>query len=51
MSIAKAIAADHPGASLSGLGGVATGSDAAEFILIGADTVQVGAGGAGGRAG
>uniref|UniRef100_A0A1D1ZX22 dihydropyrimidine dehydrogenase (NADP(+)) n=1 Tax=Auxenochlorella protothecoides TaxID=3075 RepID=A0A1D1ZX22_AUXPR len=41
MSIAKAIAADHPGASLSGLGGVATGSDAAEFILIGADTVQV----------
>lgn len=27
--------------SLSGIGGVETGSDAAEFILIGANTVQV----------
>lgn len=29
------------GASLSGIGGVNTGGDAAEFILLGADTVQV----------
>jgi dihydropyrimidine dehydrogenase (NADP+) len=28
--------------SLSGIGGVETGSDAAEFILVGANTVQVG---------
>lgn len=27
--------------SLSGIGGVETGGDAAEFILLGADTVQV----------
>ncbi|KAF8069634.1 PYD1 [Scenedesmus sp. PABB004] len=29
------------GASLSGIGGVETGGDAAEFLLLGADTVQV----------
>lgn len=29
------------GVSLSGIGGVETGGDAAEFILLGADTVQV----------
>jgi dihydropyrimidine dehydrogenase (NADP+) len=29
------------GASLSGIGGVETGGDAAEFILLGCDTVQV----------
>lgn len=29
------------GVSLSGIGGVETGSDAAEFILLGSDTVQV----------
>jgi len=29
------------GASLSGIGGVNTGGDAAEFILLGSDTVQV----------
>lgn len=28
--------------SLSAIGGVETGGDAAEFILLGADTVQVG---------
>ena len=33
---------DYEGArSLSGIGGVETGRDAAEFILLGADTVQV----------
>ncbi|KAG7673312.1 hypothetical protein Ndes2526B_g03251 [Nannochloris sp. 'desiccata'] len=33
--------ADGSGKSLSGIGGVNTGKDAAEFILLGADTVQV----------
>ena len=34
---------DFPGsgATLSGLGGVNTGRDAAEFILLGSNTVQV----------
>ena len=36
------------GVSLSGIGGVETGGDAAEFILLGADTVQVCEGGRGG---
>lgn len=35
------------GVSLSGIGGVETGGDAAEFILLGADTVQVSGGGGG----
>ncbi len=40
------------GASLSGIGGVDSGADAAEFILLGSDTVQVrGAGERGGVAG
>lgn len=30
-----------PEHSLSGIGGVETGGDAAEFILLGANTVQV----------
>jgi dihydroorotate dehydrogenase len=38
------------GASLSGIGGVDSGADAAEFILLGSDTVQVRAP-AGGRMG
>ena len=43
MSIAKMMKSefgdkDH---SLSGIGGVETGGDAAEFILLGANTVQV----------
>ena len=29
------------GASLSGLGGIDSGADAAEFLLLGSDTVQV----------
>ncbi|GAB4819468.1 hypothetical protein N2152v2_006514 [Parachlorella kessleri] len=43
MSIAKMMQRDFSGsgASLSGIGGVNTGKDAAEFILLGADTVQV----------
>jgi dihydropyrimidine dehydrogenase (NADP+)/dihydropyrimidine dehydrogenase (NAD+) subunit PreA len=38
---ADAIRAHFPGRSLSGIGGIETGADAAQFILLGADTVQV----------
>jgi dihydropyrimidine dehydrogenase (NADP+)/dihydropyrimidine dehydrogenase (NAD+) subunit PreA len=41
MEIAQLIRKDFPGRSLSGLGGVETGADAAQFILLGSDTVQV----------
>lgn len=43
MSIAQMMRAEFPGQdkSLSGIGGVETGSHAAEFILLGANTVQV----------
>lgn len=41
MAIAQMIKAEFNGKSLSGIGGVETGKDAAEFILLGADTVQV----------
>ena len=34
-------APEYKGRSLSGIGGVETGADAAEFILLGSDTVQV----------
>jgi dihydropyrimidine dehydrogenase (NADP+)/dihydropyrimidine dehydrogenase (NAD+) subunit PreA len=32
---------EFPGRTLSGIGGVETGEDAAQFILLGSDTVQV----------
>ncbi len=41
MEIAMLIQKEFPGRSLSGIGGIETGEDAAEFILLGADTVQV----------
>lgn len=41
MEIAKVIRDEFPGRTLSGIGGVETGNDAAQFILLGADTVQV----------
>ena len=41
MQIAQLIKKDFPGRSLSGIGGVETGEDAAEFLLLGANTVQV----------
>lgn len=41
MELATMIQKEFPGSSLSGLGGVETGDDAAQFILLGADTVQV----------
>jgi dihydroorotate dehydrogenase subfamily 1 len=41
MEIAQVIRKEFPGRSLSAIGGVESGQDAAEFILLGADTVQV----------
>jgi dihydroorotate dehydrogenase subfamily 1 len=41
MEIAQVIRKEYPGRSLSAIGGVESGHDAAEFILLGADTVQV----------
>ena len=41
LEIATLIRNEFPGSSLSGLGGIETGNDAAQFILLGADTVQV----------
>lgn len=39
--IATMIRSEFPGRSLSGIGGIESGNDAAQFILLGADTVQV----------
>jgi dihydropyrimidine dehydrogenase (NADP+)/dihydropyrimidine dehydrogenase (NAD+) subunit PreA len=41
MEIARMIQKEFPGRSLSAIGGVETGNDAAQFILLGGDTVQV----------
>jgi hypothetical protein len=41
MEIATMIRSEFPGRSLSGIGGIESGADAAQFILLGADTVQV----------
>jgi dihydroorotate dehydrogenase subfamily 1 len=41
MEIAQLIRSEFPGRSLSAIGGVETGEDAAQFILLGGDTVQV----------
>ncbi len=41
MEVAQLIKHDFPGRSLSGIGGVESGNDAAQFILLGANTVQV----------
>ncbi|MEO1970229.1 MAG: hypothetical protein ABGX07_01670 [Pirellulaceae bacterium] len=41
MEIATLIRSEFSGRSLSGIGGIESGEDAAEFILLGADTVQV----------
>ncbi len=41
MELATMIRKEFPDRSLSGLGGVETGEDAAQFILLGSDTVQV----------
>ena len=41
MEIATMMRQEFPGRSLSGIGGIESGGDAAQFILVGADTVQV----------
>ena len=41
MEISRVIRDEFSDRTLSGIGGVETGSDAAQFILLGADTVQV----------
>ena len=41
MEISTMIRKEFPGRSLSGLGGIESGNDAAQFILLGSDTVQV----------
>lgn len=41
MEIASLIRREFPGRTLSGIGGIETGNDAAQFILLGCDTVQV----------
>jgi dihydropyrimidine dehydrogenase (NADP+)/dihydropyrimidine dehydrogenase (NAD+) subunit PreA len=41
MEIAQVIRSEFPGRSLSGIGGIESGRDAAQFILLGCDTVQV----------
>ncbi len=41
MEVATLIAQEFPGRTLSGMGGIESGSDAAQFILLGSDTVQV----------
>jgi dihydropyrimidine dehydrogenase (NADP+)/dihydropyrimidine dehydrogenase (NAD+) subunit PreA len=41
MEIATMIRKEFPERSLSGLGGIESGNDAAQFILLGSDTVQV----------
>ncbi|HMB95534.1 MAG TPA: NAD-dependent dihydropyrimidine dehydrogenase subunit PreA, partial [Tepidisphaeraceae bacterium] len=41
MEIAQVIKKEFPGKTLSGIGGIETGDDAAQFILLGSDTVQV----------
>lgn len=41
MEVARLIQNEFPGRSLSAIGGVESGNDAAEFILLGGDTVQV----------
>ncbi len=41
MEIATVIKKEFPGRTLSGIGGIETGNDAAQFILLGCDTVQV----------
>jgi dihydropyrimidine dehydrogenase (NADP+)/dihydropyrimidine dehydrogenase (NAD+) subunit PreA len=41
MEVATLIRDEFPGRSLSGIGGIESGRDAAQFLLLGCDTVQV----------
>ncbi len=41
MEVAKLIRDEFPGRTLSGIGGIESGRDAVQFLLLGCDTVQV----------
>jgi dihydroorotate dehydrogenase subfamily 1 len=41
METANLVRSEFPGRTLSGIGGIESGEDAAQFMLLGADTVQV----------
>jgi hypothetical protein len=41
MELSRMQTAEYPEATISGIGGIETGEDAAQFILLGAHTVQV----------
>ncbi len=41
MEVATMIRREFPGRTLSGMGGIENGGDAAQFILLGSDTVQI----------
>jgi dihydropyrimidine dehydrogenase (NADP+)/dihydropyrimidine dehydrogenase (NAD+) subunit PreA len=41
MEVAQMIRSEFPGRSLSGIGGIESGRDAIQFILLGCDTVQI----------
>jgi len=41
VELARLIRDEYPGRSLSGIGGIETGQDAAQFLLVGANTVQI----------
>jgi dihydroorotate dehydrogenase subfamily 1 len=41
MEVATVVRKEFPDRTISGIGGIETGEDAAQFILLGADTVQV----------
>jgi dihydroorotate dehydrogenase subfamily 1 len=41
MEVATMVRKEYPDRTISGIGGIETGEDAAQFILLGADTVQV----------
>jgi dihydropyrimidine dehydrogenase (NADP+)/dihydropyrimidine dehydrogenase (NAD+) subunit PreA len=41
MEVARVIQDEFPGRTLSGIGGIESGNDAAQFILLGCDSVQV----------
>jgi dihydroorotate dehydrogenase subfamily 1 len=41
MEVSNLVRSEFPGRTVSGIGGIETGEDAAQFMLLGADTVQV----------
>jgi dihydroorotate dehydrogenase subfamily 1 len=41
MEVANMVRTEFPGRTISGIGGIETGGDAAQFMLLGADTIQV----------